>query len=78
MLNNLPSFMKLMMQSGMKILSRSKEQKKFSSFPNERQCPKCKEIKSLTEENFQIVKSFSEGYSFYCNECNNSMRKVGK
>jgi hypothetical protein len=32
-------------------------------------CDKCGVEKSL-EENFQVVKYFRDGYSYYCNSCN--------
>lgn len=33
-------------------------------------CDKCGVEKSLTLENFQRVKYFRSGFSYYCNECN--------
>ena len=33
-------------------------------------CSKCKEEKQLNLHNFQEVKLFKKGFSFYCNECN--------
>ncbi len=32
-------------------------------------CDKCGIEKSL-KENFQVVKYFRDGYSYYCNDCN--------
>ena len=36
----------------------------------ERTCSKCGEVKPLSSEYFQTVKTFKSGYSYYCNECN--------
>ena len=36
----------------------------------ERKCSKCGEIKPLDLENFQKVKFFKSGFSYYCNVCN--------
>jgi hypothetical protein len=35
-----------------------------------RTCSKCEATLPLDAEHFQVVKSFREGFSFYCNECN--------
>ena len=35
-----------------------------------RTCNKCQLELPLNVDNYQIVKQFKEGYSFYCNECN--------
>ena len=32
-------------------------------------CSKCGEEKPLDLNNFQKVKTFKEGFSFYCNDC---------
>ena len=32
-------------------------------------CSKCEEEKPLNKDNFQVVKTFKSGFSFYCNEC---------
>ena len=34
-----------------------------------RTCSKCEEVKPLDGEHFQVVKSFREGFSYYCLEC---------
>jgi hypothetical protein len=39
------------------------EQKKI------RVCSKCEETKPLNEDNFQRVKHFRDGFSYYCNVC---------
>jgi hypothetical protein len=52
------------------LLLKNKDQKTTSSLPNERTCSKCKELKPLNSEHFQVVKSFKSGFSYYCNECN--------
>ena len=41
----------------------------------QRKCSKCEEVKPLDSEHFQVVKSFREGYSFYCNECDKPPKK---
>lgn len=40
------------------------------STPKERKCSKCGEVKSLNSQNFQKVKFFKSGFSYYCNVCN--------
>ena len=47
----------------------SKNSKEFVS-NGKRICSKCGEEKLLDANHFQKVKSFREGFSFYCNECN--------
>jgi late competence protein required for DNA uptake (superfamily II DNA/RNA helicase) len=46
----------------------SKNSKK-SVRSTKRKCSKCGEEKPLDESHYQVVKSFVEGFSFYCNEC---------
>ena len=38
-------------------------------------CDKCGEEKPLNSDNFQIVKYFRDGYSYYCNECSKPKSK---
>ena len=40
-----------------------------------RRCPVCGIEKPLTVDNFQIVPSFQEGFSYYCNNCDPESRK---
>ena len=47
----------------------SKNSKKLES-PIKRKCSKCGEEKPLDAEHYQVVKSFTHGYSYQCNECN--------
>ena len=35
-----------------------------------RTCSKCGEEKPLNKDNFQVVKTFKSGFSYYCNICN--------
>ena len=35
-----------------------------------RMCDKCGVEKPLNTENYQVVKYFRDGFSYYCNECN--------
>lgn len=78
MQNILQYFSKLMMQFGMKPFSKHREQKILSFNPSDRECTRCNKIKPLNEENFKKVKYFKEGYSFYCNICDEEVRKTGK
>jgi predicted SprT family Zn-dependent metalloprotease len=48
-------------------LKNSKESESLSK--KTRICDKCGEEKPLNADNFQKVKHFREGYSYYCNEC---------
>ena len=49
----------------------SKSSKKSeNSQKKNRICDKCGETKPLNEDNFQPVKYFRDGFSYYCNECN--------
>ena len=34
-----------------------------------RTCSKCSEEKPLNVNNYQIVKAFKSGFSYYCNDC---------
>lgn len=63
-------FSKLKMPFGLSPFSKHKEQKKLLFVPNERQCSKCGETKKLNTDNFQKVKAFRTGFSYYCNSCN--------
>ena len=40
-----------------------------SQLKKTRICDKCGEVKPLNSDNFQVVKYFRDGYSYYCNEC---------
>jgi len=40
-----------------------------------RRCLVCMIDKPLTADNFQIVPSFQEGFSYYCNNCDPESRK---
>ena len=40
-----------------------------------RKCSGCKKEKSLNKENFQVVKAFRKGFSFYCLDCNKELEK---
>lgn len=78
MQSNLPSFLRSMMPSGMKQLLNHRGQKILPSAQSDRKCVRCSETKSLTSENFKQVKYFRFGYSYYCNVCDEEMRKTGK
>jgi hypothetical protein len=41
----------------------------------ERICSKCGETKNLTLDNFQKVKYFKSGFSYYCNICDKPPKK---
>jgi len=51
-----------------KLKQNSKNSKRQRS-NTERMCSKCGEEKPLDLNNFQKVKTFKEGFSFYCNDC---------
>ena len=36
----------------------------------QRKCANCGEEKPLNKENYQVVKFFKSGFSYYCNTCN--------
>ena len=38
----------------------------------DRKCSKCGEVKPLNSENFQKIKFFKSGFSYYCNVCDKS------
>lgn len=78
MQNKLQFFSKLMMQFGMNLFSGHKEQKTSLSAQNERKCSRCGSIKPLNEEHYKKIKYFKFGYSYYCNICDEEMRKTGK
>lgn len=40
-----------------------------NTLESKRKCSKCGEKKPLDANHFQVVKSFKEGYSYYCNIC---------
>jgi hypothetical protein len=40
-----------------------------------RKCSGCEKEKLLNKENFQIVKAFRKGFSFYCLDCNKELEK---
>jgi hypothetical protein len=42
-----------------------------------RTCVCCKKQFPLNKENFQVVKSFKEGYSYCCLTCDKEKKKVG-
>ncbi len=44
--------------------------------PKSRICTRCTQEKDLNSDNYQVVKAFKYGYSFYCNICNVDMRKT--
>ena len=75
MLNNLQHSLKLKIAFSGNPLSNNKVQKTLSSLPAERTCSRCKETKPLNLENFQSVKYFKTGFSFYCNQCNKPKKK---
>jgi hypothetical protein len=68
----------LMTQFGTKLFSNHKEQKTLSFVPSERKCVRCSEVKLLNIDNYKKVKHFKQGYSYYCNNCDEEMRKTGK
>ena len=41
----------------------------------QRKCVNCGEEKPLNTENYQAVKSFKSGFSYYCSICNAPKRK---
>ena len=41
----------------------------------QRKCANCGEEKSLNVENYQVVKFFKSGFSYYCNTCNTPKRR---
>jgi len=53
-----------------KILNLSSKNSNEQERDTKRKCSKCKEEKPLDADHYQVVKSFREGFSFYCNECN--------
>lgn len=78
MQNKLQFFSKLMMQFGMNPFLKLKVQETSLSAPNERKCSRCGEVKPLNNEYYKKVKHFKFGYSYYCNVCDEEMRKTGK
>ena len=52
------------------LLSKKREQKTLSLPHDKRTCAKCGQVKTLDVDNFQAVKHFKTGFSYYCNECN--------
>lgn len=76
--NILQFFSRLMTQSGMNLFSKNKEQETSSFNLSERKCTRCGQVKPLNEENYKKVKYFKFGYSYYCNVCDEEMRKTGK
>ena len=60
-----------------KILNWNSKNSKKQEEPTKkhRTCGKCGEEKKLDTDNFQVVKSFIEGYSYYCNFCNKPPKK---
>jgi len=75
MLNTLRHFWTLKEQFFGSLLLKNKEQKTSSSLHDERTCSRCKETKPLNLENFQSVKSFKTGFSYYCNQCDKPLKK---
>lgn len=55
-----------------KILKQNSKNSKELENPSKktRICNKCGVEKPLNIDNYQAVKFFREGYSFYCNDCN--------
>ena len=47
-----------------------KTSKKYESDSEKtRKCDKCGVEKPLDESNYQVVKYFRQGFSYYCNDC---------
>lgn len=78
MLNNLPHFLKLKMPFFGNLLLKNKEHETSSFNQSERKCSRCGEVKPLNVEHYKKVKHFKSGYSYYCNVCDDEMRKTGK
>lgn len=57
------------------ILKKNLNSSNESEKNTKRICSKCKEEKPLDELHFQKVKSFKEGFSFYCNLCDKPPKK---
>ncbi len=53
-----------------KILNRNSKNSKNLEKGTKRKCSKCGEEKPLDKQYYQVIKSFSSGFSYYCNECN--------
>lgn len=66
MLTLLTKILRLNLKNSKKLESPSKKT---------RICDKCGEEKPLNSDNFQIVKYFRDGYSYYCNECSKPKSK---
>ncbi len=58
-----------------KILKWNSNPSKEQERDTKRTCSKCGEEKELDLNNFQKVKCFKQGYSFYCNICDKPPRK---
>lgn len=76
-LNKLLHFLKLKMPFSGSLSLNNKEQETSSFNLSERKCSRCGQVKSIPE-NYKRVKYFKSGYSYYCNECDEEMRKTGK
>ena len=58
-----------------KNLRHSEKKKGLSGSPQTRVCSKCGVEKPLTIDNFQKIKYFSSGFSYYCNSCDKYTNK---
>jgi hypothetical protein len=53
-----------------KILNWNSKLLKEQERDTKRMCSKCKEMKPLDAQHYQVVKLFKQGFSYYCNDCN--------
>jgi len=47
----------------------------MDSIPKTRICSKCEQKKPLDTNNYQVVKYFKTGFSYYCNICDKPPKK---
>lgn len=53
----------------LKNSEKKKEESGETLVSAQRRCCKCNIDKPLNIENYQVIKTFKQGYSFYCNDC---------
>jgi hypothetical protein len=58
-----------------KISNLNSKNSKKQEKDTKRKCSKCGEEKPLDKDHYQVVKSFREGFSYYCNLCDRPPKK---
>ena len=54
-----------------------KKKEEFGEIPASglRKCANCGEEKPLDKDHYQVIKSFKNGFSYYCNTCNTPKKR---